>query len=364
MRAHGIVLVGILAVLGACEGRPETKTETPPPPAAKAPKRTAVADHDLRLMLTDLAAEKACTMFRGVFRGLRDSKRPSVATGVLWIRGCKITRDGTKVVFRLSGDGWQWAEDKTEKAGATFAVAQDVRFSVEVTIPGALDLAYDPKTHVASILFTPSDTPEVEFTPRGGIEVDREGAWSSVLGALSTAIGDAPEEQASDQAESQGSREFTKSFADGLSFTLDLCTGYGRFGLGRPAQGKMAPPDVGESRAVDVELNPKGVLLFGPQPADKGYTARIKARGGAVRAELMCGSEAEKLALAYAERAERPTVKTLASKVIAGEGTIAIERASCPVVIVARSVAPTPVRLDWKRPPREIALGPLVPCDQ
>jgi hypothetical protein len=364
MRTHGLVLVGVLAAVAACEGRHETTPEAPPPPAAKAPKRTAVADQDLRQMLTDVAAEKACTMFRGVFRGLRDAKRPSVATGVLWIRGCKITRDGTRVVFRLSGDGWQWAEDKSKKAGATFAVAQDVRFSAEVTIPGALDLAYDPKTHVASILFTPSETPEVEFTPRGEIEVDREGTWSSVLGALSTAIGDAPEEQAEDQAETTGTQQFTKSFADGLSFTLDLCTGYGRFGLGRPAQGKMAPPDVGESRAVDVELHPKSVLLFGPQPADKGYTARIRARGGAVRAELMCAEQAEKLALAYAERADRPSVKTLASKVIAGEGTIAIERAACPVVIVARSVAPAPVRLDWKRPAREIALGPLVACDQ
>src|SRR5688500_2979539 len=62
MRSHGTVIVGILAALGACEGRPETKPEPAPPPAAKAPKRTAVADHDLRVMLTDLAAEKACTM--------------------------------------------------------------------------------------------------------------------------------------------------------------------------------------------------------------------------------------------------------------------------------------------------------------
>jgi len=365
MRRNGIFLViGIAVVLGSCEGRRDAKPEPPPPPAAKAPKRTAVGDSDLRVMLAQLAAQKACTLFRGVFRGLRDKERPDVVTGVLWIRDCKITSDGTKVTFRLAGDGWQWAADTKKKAGATFAVRQYVRFGVDVTIPGALDVAYEPRTHVASVWFTPSRTPEVAFRPLGDIDVDREGTWSSVLGALSSAIGDSPEEQARDQAKDEGSHEFAKQFADGLSVTIDLCTGYPRFGLGRPATGKMTPPDVGETRRVPFELQPGGVLIFGPQPAEKGFTARVHARDGAVRVELVCHDEGQELALAYATRGARPPVRTLAARDIRGDGTVRTKGVSCPVVFVARSIAPTPVHVDWQRPVREAAIGPLVACDR
>jgi len=356
------IAIAVMLTLIGCEGRRETKP--PPPPAAKQPRRTAAADSDLRVMLAGLAAERACTLFRGVFRGLRDPKRPDVVTGVFWIRGCKITHDGTKVTFRLSGNGWQWAAEETSKAGATFAVHQYVRFGAELTIPGALDVAYDPKTHVASFWFTPSRTPQVEFDPVGGLDVDREGVWSSVLGALSSAFGASPEEQAEDQAEDQGSQEMTKAFADGLSVTMDLCTGYPRFGLGRPRTGKMAPPDVGETRRVPVELQPEAVMIFGPQPAPKGFTARVHTNGPA-RVELACHDPGQVLARAYAERGERPPVKTLAAKVIRGDGVLSIDRGvSCPVVFIARSVSPSLVRLDWTRPKREAAVGPLVPCEK
>ena len=73
-------------------------------------------------------------MIEGQFRGTRDKDRPDVVTGVLWIRECKITNDGTRVEFRLAGNGWQWSDQKKKKAGGTFHVQQYVRFHVDILI--------------------------------------------------------------------------------------------------------------------------------------------------------------------------------------------------------------------------------------
>jgi hypothetical protein len=70
--------------------------------------RTAAADKDLRIMVAELAAAKACEMMRGQFRGLRGAKRPGVVTGVFWMKGCRIAQRGTDLTFHLSSDGRQW----------------------------------------------------------------------------------------------------------------------------------------------------------------------------------------------------------------------------------------------------------------
>jgi len=54
-------------------------------------------------------------MMRGNYRGLFAQDRPDVVTGVLWIRDCKITNDGTRVRFELAGNGWQWVDQSKHR---------------------------------------------------------------------------------------------------------------------------------------------------------------------------------------------------------------------------------------------------------
>ena len=122
---HRITIASVI-VLAACK-----KQEPPPaprPPVAKPAVRGAAGDGDLRVMLSDLASSKACTMIRGQFRALRAPDRPDIATGVLRIRDCEITNDGARVTFHLTGNGWQWADQTKKKAGGTFVVRQYVKF--------------------------------------------------------------------------------------------------------------------------------------------------------------------------------------------------------------------------------------------
>jgi hypothetical protein len=299
-------------------------------------------------------------MFRGQFRGLRAAEHPELVTGVLWIRDCEITNHGTQSVFRLIGDGWQWIDQTKKQAKGKFQVRQYVRFGVHVTMPGAFDIGYDRDRHIVSLWFTPATTPQIDFTPREDFDVDRKGAWSEVVGALATAFSSSPEERAEVDAKKQGTQQFETTLADGLAMTIDLCTGLGRFNLGRRPKGTMQPPDVGETKRVPVELHPGGLVISGPQLAPRGMTVYAEATQGAARLVATC--EAENAALAFVDGHESAT-RELASVDVRGKATLRVPPTKCPVAIIARSLDDAPATLAWLRPPSEIARstgGPIM----
>jgi hypothetical protein len=361
MRPLAVVAV-VAALIGGCRHREDEAETKSAIPAAKQPERTAAKDEDLRVMLAELAAHKACKLIKGLFRGLRDSKRPDVVTGIIWIRSCRITADGTRVTFALSANGWQWAEEEKEKAGATFEVRDHVRFRVDATIPGALDIGYAPTTHIASLWFTPTREPEVRFTPVGKLDVDEKGTWSEIVGALSSVVGMSPEARATDQADEKGTAGFRRQLGDGLSATIDLCTGVRRDGPGRPGDGKMVPRDIGETRRIPAELHDGGLVVFGPHEAKEGMSIAVRARDGAVRVELMCQADGEALADAFVHGRPLPAVRALASRDVRGKATLKVRRARCPVMVVGRPLT-AGATFDWHRPDREAAAGPLIDCE-
>ena len=372
-RICGFVLLTVLSLSsGACERSAQLDEKKPaaePIPSAKPVERGAVGDGDLRVLLAELASAKACELMRGQFRPLRAIDRPDVVTGALWIRGCKITNAGTKVTFVLTGSGWQWADQQQHKAGGTFAIKQYVKFGMSATIPGALDVAYDRNSHVVSLWFTPAQPPDVTFTPVGGIDVDAKGAWSSVVGALGSVFAQSPEHLAKKEAQDQGGHELLKQLSDGLSVTINLCSGLSRFGLGREPKGAMDKPDAGETKTVPIELQPNAVMIFGPQlVGDAGFTANVDSPDGTVHADLVCRDQAEALAAAYAEGQPLPHIKTLASKDIRGKGSLRVTKASCQVQLIAQSLEPNARAFNfaWQRPPTEVAKstgGPLISCE-
>jgi hypothetical protein len=103
--------------------------------------------------------------------------------------------------------------------------------------------------------------------------------------------------------------------ADGLSITVDLCTGLSRFALGRKPKGQLNTPDAGETKRVPTELQPGALMVFGPQiVGEAGFTANIDAPGAKVHVALACRDQAEALAAAYVEGRPLPTITTLAEK--------------------------------------------------
>ena len=304
-------------------------------------------------------------MIRGQFRALRAPDHPELATGVLWIRDCDITNEGTRVTFHLKGVGWQWADQTKKKAGGTFVVRQYVRFAVDAKLPGALDLGYDRANHVVSLWFTPSSSADVELTPVGEVEVDRKSTWASIVGAVGGVFSDSPEEMAAGEAKQQGTRELENQLADGLAVTINVCTGLSRFNLRRQPKGKMQPADVGETKRVPIELQPGGMMIVGPQLAPNGMTIDVEAQHGAVRIALVCANYAENMATAFVANREPSAVPLLGQIDVRTKGKLHIKPVKCPVVVVARPLGDAPVRFAWLRPSWEIARstgGPLMHC--
>jgi hypothetical protein len=350
------------AMLGAC-GK---ATPVPEPPKAVAPLRGAAGDTDVRVMLAELSSSNACALIRGGFHGLRAPEHPDVVTGVLWIRECEITNIGPRVTFHIAGNGWSWIDQTKSKGGGEFTVRQYVRFNIAATIRGELDIAYDRDTHVVTVWFTPENVLDVKFKTIGDIEVDREGMWSSVVGALGTAFATSPDDAAAIQARLHGTRDLKAKLANGVAVTIDLCTGLRRLHLGRPAKGETAAAEVGESQRVPVELQPDGVMLVGPQRAGAGMTLQATASQGAVRMSLVCADDAETIANEFLQGRTLSTVPTLDSVDLRTQARLEITPTKCPVVVVIRTLGNKPARFAWERPTSEIARstgGPLIQCN-
>ena len=348
--------------------QPQQQPPQPPPqPPLVAATETvsgAAGDTDVRVMLAEIASAKACEVIEGQFIGLPAPDRPNVMTGVLWIHHCKISNEGTRVTFELSGSGWQWAEQKKHKAGGTFTVHQYVRFSVDARLHGALDIAYDQPNQVMSLWFSPSQRPKIEFTPIGDVEVDSQGLWSSMIGAASSVFTDSPTETGTREAKQRGTQRFASQLAEGLTFAIDLCTGNQRSTLGRVPKGSMGKPGVGQSRRISVEIEPGGLMVFGPLHAQDGMIVDVQS-DGPVRVGLACADQARPAAEAFAAGRPPPAVPTLGQADVRGHGRIEIQPTGCMVAFVARSISKAKVTFDWVRPPGEQALstgGPIIRC--
>jgi hypothetical protein len=328
------------------------------------PVRGAVGDSELRVMLAEVASAKACEMIRGAFRPLKGADDPSVITGQLWIRDCKITNDGLHVTYELAGEGWQWADQTKKKAGGTFVLRDYVTFGVKARLEGTLDIAYDTRDHVVSLWYSPNQKPDVQFEPVGDVDVDEAGLWSEIVGGLSTVFASSPDEQGEHQARKQGTNEFENQLAEGMTIAIDLCTGYQRFTLGRPQKGQLRPPTPGESFKQPIELAKHGMMVFGPYFAPDGLSLRVNS-DGPLRMGIACAKDVEAAADAFVHQQQLPAIPTLAQTDVSGSAALRVGDQKCKVVVIAKALTENKVRFDWARPPQEIARstgGPAIHC--
>jgi hypothetical protein len=353
--------------LVACSSKHKAPLDAPPPPPPpppEAPLRDATGDADMRVLVADLLAGRACDQAIGHFGGIRDSVRKQVITGQVWIRDCKITNDGTKVTAEISGNGWQWVDKSQKKAGGTFEVKQYVRFGVTAKLSGVIDVAYDPPKHVVSLWFTPSGEPTVDFKPIGEIEVYRDSTWASAIGGLASLVGDSPEDTADTAATDEGKLAVKKAAATGFEIAVDLCKNITRISKKRLPKGQMPKPSMGETDKVAIEVQNFGVMIEGPYDAHEGMTIETDVTGGAAKVNLACLADGETTAQAFLDD-KANTAKPLESEVVTGHATLKVPHEHCPVVVVIRSVQVTPVLVRFVRPAHEATEskgGPLARC--
>jgi hypothetical protein len=161
-----------------------------------------------------------------------------------------------------------------------------------------------------------------------------------------------------------------RKFAQGISITVDLCTGLIRSGFGRTVQGTMHPAGVGESQRIWVDLEPGGVIIIGPENAPTAMTVDVAVSSGGVHVALMCNDAAEMIARAFMEGRDPPDVAVVASKDVRGHAMLEARSPQCPVTLVARAlpaadVAGPAATFSWRRPQGESARstgGPMISC--
>ena len=360
MRAAVTALACSLAASCASAPPPAPAPVEPPPAIVKG----AAGDHDLRVMIAQIAAARACDLVEHQFRTLRADTPGEPVVGVVWLRDCQITHDGTKLAIEVGCRGWQWVDRERTKAGASFHLRQYVKFALRAKLGGAVDVGYDPRTHVATLWLSPMDRPDVEMTTLGGVEIDRDGVWSDVVGFVGSAVGRDPDRQGEQQVHDEGKRSSIEQLGKGLTITMNLCNGLSHVMLGHLPRGIYGPAGAGETRRAPIEIHPAGLLVFSPQAAPDGLTIRVD-RQGPVRIGLACRDQGEAAAAAFLDGTP-VAPRLLAEKVVTGKATLEIGPQRCPVSVIAQSVVPVPVTFDFDRPLTEAAhatQGALVRCN-
>jgi hypothetical protein len=353
-----------LVLIAACSCKKETPPDPPPAPKPEQPLRDAVGDADLRSLIYDFLSAQACVRMKNHFSGIKDRTRKDVIDGQIWIRDCKVTTDGKQLFAEVSGNGWQWQHKVEKKAGGTFEVNQYVKFGVTAKLAGTADLAYSPKDHVASIWFTPTAKADVKFTPIGEIDVNRDDAWSSILGGAASLIGESPDDNAEQTADQKGTEAFEQQAARGFEVAVDLCSNTARMALKRLPKGQMPKPNVGETHKLQLEVQNYGVMMYGPYVQPEGLTLDVEVTGGALKVNLACAREAEETAQNFLDNKPNDA-KAIKAELVTGHAKLKLPHERCPVVLVVRSVQPQPVMLSFVRPQHEAtraAGGPLASC--
>ena len=122
----------------------------------------------------------------------------------------------------------------------------------------------------------------------------------------------------------------------------------------------------GETFKQPIEIENKGMLVFGPYFAHDGMHVTLHS-DGPVRAGLVCADDAVPAVEAFVHKQPLPSIPTLDQADINGSGSLKVRAQRCKVALVVKSLAETKVRFDWARPPREIAQstgGPAIHCSR
>jgi len=358
-RRRALMLACVLKL--ACHAEPPEAAIA----AAKVPTGHALVnksdDKNLSLLLVEIVSARICQGIRNSYRGLRGLQNPDVVGGTLWVHECTIENDGSNLRLRLSGDGWGWLHKQQDVAAAAFATQQYIKLHVAASIQATLEFSYAPTTKVLTIWLTPSRQPEVQVQSIGNVSVDTQGIWSEIVGSVASVVSETPTQTAKEQIEKQGAQSFASKIEQGLTITVDACTGKVRSAFGHVPAGKPVAPSDQQPWTTPVALHQGGMLMFGPETVSHKMTVVVDVSSGAVHLDIVCRAQADQHADAFLRGAPPPAMKTLASGDVTASARLQVKDGRCPVVVIAQARTPT-ARFSWKREPPPLAGTPLVDC--
>lgn len=327
-------------------GANKVLTPASAPGAARKPSSDADADakmHKLKDLMLDVAVHEICEDARSDFQGLASASSDDIIEGRLFVQRCDARRDKDELKIDASGRGWRWIQRKTEKLEGTFQVDQYVRFKADGAARGKLDWDYVEPAHLLHIWFEPTAPAKVNIVPTSKVDVQPQSTWASLLGAATDLLGKSPDEKATQQVKTKGSKEGKQKIEEGYSFTFDLCTGQRYHDMGRVAPGDIPSKPVPARTHIwlqnqKVRVYPEGLDLAGPfdVPGGRVEIEISVEEGSSLTAKLICDQDAMKIAQAFLDDKKPPNVSALAEAVIkkGNAGHLEGDTSQCPAVLM------------------------------
>lgn len=367
----------LLLALPACGGEPPAAAPPIPPP-----ERSAAADRDVRALLEDVAAARACEGLEGRFVGLAEGSsgagRPGSAPtlGRLLVERCAAApRAGGGLDLHLEGRGWTWVDEAGAGPLATrFAVRGMLRFGLALDMPVDLDLGYDRQARLATLWLTPREAPRAAVTPTGPLPVQAEGSWSGLVGRIGEILGGSPADRAGPLLQAQAGALIAGRLRSGVTATVDLCTGQPDVVVGALGGGERPDrPFSADGRPwLDNErvlLRPGGLDVSGPY-ATAGGRLEVELEveeGPGVEARVLCIDAARAVANAYLESRPAAPVAARARQWVDGPGraTLAADGAGCDLALLLtpRAEPDEPTRLRVRVRQAGSSVTPLARCE-
>ena len=359
---RGVPWIATWMIVLACRSEDSEPVAVEQAEASPARARVTTSDDkNLGVLLAEIVDSRACQDLRNTYRALHGVQNPDVVAGTLWIRECAIESDGTNVTVRLAGDGWEWLHQKKEEAEAHFAVQQYIKFHVAATIRGTIDVSYAPKPKLVTVRFTPSGQPAVQFQPIGNVSVDEQGIWASIIGSVESVVSESPSQQAQQEVQKQGAQSFVSMLDQGVTITVDACTGQVRAGFGKSPEVTTPKLSAAKPSSAPIVVHQGGLLVFGPETVGEQMTVVVDVSSGTVHIDVACRAQADKLADAFRRGAPLPALKTLASGDVTSSARLRVADGHCPVAVIAQARTPA-AKFSWKREPPAPSGEPLIEC--
>ncbi len=374
-----LFMLGTISACGSTEqSRKSDQAKFNPPDFENIAKTMS----DLRELMIDLIAFQACDRIQGYFTTL-SAKGASVegssepAVGVMWIQNCTAHQiDAEHLRIDLMGKGWHWIDRTKENVGAKFEVDENVKFSLEISMVGTVNMSYDKEHHILTSWLIPTRSVDASFQVIEDVQVDTESLWGSIVGAGASLIGEPVGERAEKTINKKGASKIQAKLSQGVTLIHDLCTGqrytkFGSFPAGKIP--KSAAPAEGKNFLVNSrgQLNNKGLILAGPFETTQPVNAKLNLEeGGGLYASLVCKKQAEKIASMYIEGNSVPEIQALQKKEIRQNNSVVDlevgNEANCPVMLVMRPVNDEniPVIFNYIVFHKDDTQKPLVSCTQ
>jgi hypothetical protein len=266
---------------------------SPPPPPVAAPAEGEPAggevveahprgaEGELSELMAELLAPRLCDGLRDTFMGLPGEGGPdgpeagrAPVVGRWWIRRCEARVEGGVLRVAIGGPGWSWIDRESNG----FRVRQYLRFEGDASFGTSFRVGYDREARIASVWLEPAAGVAAQIVPRGLVQAQATGVFSSLLGGFLDLTGSSASDRARAQAASEGSERLREQLTAGFTLTYDLDAGQIDYVLGALPRGvaPVRPWPNGERPWLENErlrIWPGGLDVLGPLSPSLGEVA-------------------------------------------------------------------------------------------